>query len=103
MTKFADVQKILDDAVGSETLFTHGRFWKTTRDKFVNLKLFDQCPIIAKKDNKFVGPESPLVKILQAPIKCEDVDYPMMPEGLPAVDKDKIKTISDWIDDQCPE
>jgi hypothetical protein len=103
MTKFCDVQKILDDAVGGETLFTHGRFWQTTRDEFVKLRLFDQCPIIAQKDGKFLGPESPLVRILEAPIACEGADFPMMPLGLPAVDKDKVKTISDWIEAQCPE
>lgn len=103
MTKFSDVQKILDDAVGNETLFTHGRFWQTTRDEFVNFKIFDQCLIITEMNGKFVGPESPLVRILEASIECAGEDYPMMPLGLPAVDKDKIKTISDWIDAQCPE
>ena len=93
--KFADIQKILDDAVGSAPLFKHGRFWQTTRDEFVNLKLFDQCAIIAKRDDRFIGPESPLVTILQNPINCEGINYPIMPQGL--------KTISDWIDAQCPE
>lgn len=103
MTKFAGIQKILDDLVGSAPLFKHGRFWQTTRDEFVNLKLFDQCPIIAKKDDKSIGPESPLVTILQEPINCEGMNYPIMPRGLSPIDKDQLQTISDWIDAQCPE
>jgi hypothetical protein len=97
--KFADIQKILDDAVGSETLFTHGKFWQNkTRDEFVDFKIFGQCSII----KKFVGKESPLVMILRGDIKCDGVDYPRMPEGLNPIPEEKIQIISDWIDNQCP-
>jgi hypothetical protein len=99
-TKFADIQKILDDAVGSEILFTHGRFWQNkTRDEFVDFKIFDQCPII----KKYVGSQSPLVIILRGALNCDGADYPMMPEGLDPVPEKKIQIISDWIDNQCPE
>ena len=104
MTKFADVQKILDEAVENQDIGVHGPFWRgVSRDEFVVTEIFG-CPIIHKENELFVGPQSPLVKILRAPIECGGGDFPQMPAGIfPSVAEEKIQTISDWIDAQCPE
>jgi len=99
MATFADIQKIFEDAVGDARLPTHGRFWQTTRDQFVDIKMFDQCPIIVK----WSGKDSPLVQILRADIDCFGEAYPKMPEGLADIPEDKIAIISQWIDDKAPE
>jgi hypothetical protein len=73
-----------------------------SRDEFVALDVFG-CPIIHSEGGTFVGPQSPLVKILRAPIDCQGESFPQMPFGFDPVAEDKIQTISDWIDAQCPE
>ena len=105
MTKYSDIQNILEEAIqNSPSIGAHGTFWRNiSRDEFVSKKVFG-CQIIVRHGETFVGAESPLVKILRAPIVCEENDFPQMPAGgfdpLPEV---KIQTISDWIDAQCPE
>src|SRR5215210_956849 len=101
-TTFADIQKILDDAVQNEDIGSHGPFWRgISRDQFVVKKVFG-CQIILTEDGKFVGPKSPLVRILQASIECPvGRTRPQMPFGFPALPGDKIQVISDWIDAQC--
>lgn len=102
-TKFPDIQKILDDAVEGQDIVAHGPFWRNvTRDEFVVKKVFG-CSIIFTENNKFVGAQSPLVQILKGPIECPaGKPRPQMPRGFPAVPPEKIQTISDWIDAQCP-
>jgi len=104
MTRFADIQKILDDAVQNGNVGPpHGAFWRnTTRDQFVNKKVLG-CPIIHSQGGKFVGAKSLLVTILKAPVTdCNNIARPRMPFGFDPVPADKIQTISDWIDAQCP-
>ena len=102
-TRFADIQKILDEAVNNEDIGRHGPFWRnTTRDEFV-VKVVFGCPILHTEDGKFVGPKSPLVKILSGPIEdCNQRARPQMPVGFDPVSPEKIQIISDWIDAQCP-
>lgn len=105
-TTFKDVQKILDDAVeNAASIGAHGKFWKdVSRDDFVKKAIYG-CPILHSKDGKYVGPESPLIRILKEQIKdCKEKTRPRMPAGgYNYLSSDKIATISDWIDDQCPE
>jgi len=69
-TTFADIQKIFDDAVQNEDIGAHGPFWRDiSRDEFVSKKVFG-CQIIFSEAGVFVGPKSPLVKILQNSIEC---------------------------------
>lgn len=102
-TTFADIQKILDDAVEGQGIGAHGPFWRgVSRDQFVETKVFG-CKIIFSDNGTFVGASSPLVQILQNPIDCPATrPRPQMPVGFPAVPADKVQTISDWIDAQCP-
>ena len=103
-TRFSDIKQILDDAVKGEDIGAHGPFWRNiTRDEFVAKKVFG-CQIIFNDNGTFVGPQSPLVRILQGAIECPaDRERPQMPVGFPAVAPDKVQTISDWIDAQCPD
>ena len=102
-TTFADIQKILDDAVEGSDVLAHGPFWRgVTRDQFVELKVFG-CKIIFNENGTFVAAQSPLVHILQNPIECPaSRPRPQMPVGFPPVPADKVQMISDWIDAQCP-
>jgi len=103
-TVYADVQRLLDDSVGNAELPTHGAFWRTlTRDAFVVHRVF-KCPLISSDANgRFVGPDSPLVRILRGPIECPaGRPRPRMPVGLDPMPDANIQIISDWIDDQCP-
>jgi hypothetical protein len=103
MTRFPDIQKILDDAVNNEDIGRHGPFWRdTSRDEFV-VKVVFGCPIIHTEDGKFVGPKSQLVTVLRAGITdCNQKPRPQMPFGFDPLSEEKIQTISDWIDAQCP-
>jgi len=102
-TRFPDIQKILDDAVENEDIGRHGPFWRNvTRDEFVARIVFE-CPILHTENGKFVGSKSQLVTILRGAITdCKGKPKPQMPRNFPAVSAEKIQTISDWIDAQCP-
>jgi hypothetical protein len=104
VTRFPDIQKILDDAVEGHEIGAHGPFWRNvTRDQFVAKKVFG-CGIIFSDNGTFDGPRSPLVQILQNPIECPaERERPQMPVGFPPVSADKVQIISNWIDAQCPE
>lgn len=101
--RYPDIQKILDDAVEGQNIGAHGAFWRQlTRDQFVVKKVFN-CSIIFSENDTFNGPRSPLVQILKAPIECPvGRQRPEMPVGFPSVAPEKVQTISDWIDAQCP-
>jgi len=102
--KYADVQAILDEAVNHEEIGLHGAFWRTaTRDEFVEKRVFG-CPIIFRdEDGRFIGSESPLVRILRGPTECPaGRDRPQMPRGFDPVSLDRIQEIEAWIDAQCP-
>jgi len=101
--RYGDIQAILDDAVGDAELPTHHRFWRELdRDQFVAHAVFG-CHIIFSENGRFIGALSPLVQILRDSLECPPGRRrPRMPRGLPPVPEDKIGTISDWIDAQCP-
>ncbi|MDQ1558318.1 MAG: hypothetical protein QOD32_1378 [Pyrinomonadaceae bacterium] len=103
-TKFADVQQILDEAVEQQDIGIHGPFWRgVSRDEFVVKEIFG-CLILHQENETFNGPQSPLVKILRARIECGGGSFPQMPAGIfSPIAEEKIQTISDWIDAQCPE
>jgi hypothetical protein len=102
-TRFPDIQRILDEAVEGQDIGAHRAFWRDiTRDEFVAKTVFG-CRIIFSENGVFNGPRSPLVQILQSPIECPvDRERPQMPVGFPPVPADRVQTISDWIDAQCP-
>lgn len=102
-TRYADVQRILDDSVATAELPTHGAFWRElSRDQFVLHEVF-RCRIILSENGLFVGAQSPLVRILRDAIECPSGRRrPLMPRGLPPVPEEKVQIISDWIDAQCP-
>lgn len=103
-TRYADIQRILDEAVEGQEIGAHGPFWRElTRDQFVEKKVFG-CQIIFSEDGRFDGPRSPLVNILRGPLECPvERERPQMPVGFPAVPPERVQIISDWIDAQCPE
>lgn len=102
-TRYPDIQKILDEAVEGQEIGAHGAFWRElTRDQFVEKKVFG-CPIIFQENGTFNGLRSPLVQILRDPIECPaNRERPQMPVGFPPVAPEKVQTISEWIDAQCP-
>jgi hypothetical protein len=104
-TKFRDVQIILDDAiVNAPDIGFHGTFWRgVTRDEFVVMAVFGCSIIHTDANGKFIGSESPLVKILRGDIDCGGDFFPQMPFGFEPVSEEKIQIISDWIDTQCPD
>ena len=103
-TVYADVQRLLDDAVGDAELPTHQAFWRTqTRDEFVAHKVRN-CPLLfTDAEGRYVGSQSPLIQILRGPIRCPAArPRPQMPVGLAPMSDANVQIISDWIDDQCP-
>jgi hypothetical protein len=103
-TTYPDIQQILNDAVENENIGAHGAFWRTLdRDGFVARVVFD-CPLIYKdpQSGMFVGKDSNLVKILRGPINCGGNEQFQMPVAFLPVPEEKVKTIEDWIDAQCP-
>lgn len=104
MATFADIQAILSEAVDNDPVGPpHRAFWRgVSRDQFVKTEVFG-CPILHREGGQYVGPKSLLVRILRGDTEdCKDVSRPQMPYGYDPISADKIKTISDWIDDQCP-
>ena len=102
--RFPDIQKILDDAVSNEEVGPpHRAFWRNvTRDEFVIAKVVG-CPIIYSENGTFVGSKSLLVTILRGDVTdCNRKARPQMPYGFDPMPQDKVQTISDWIDAQCP-
>lgn len=103
-TRYANIQRILDEAVEGHEIGAHGPFWRDlTRDQFVEKKVFG-CQIIFSENGRFDGPRSPLVNILRGPLECPvDRERPQMPVGFLPVPPERVQIISDWIDAQCPE
>lgn len=103
-TKYPEIQTILDEAVENEDIGVHGPFWRTlTRDEFVARAVFG-CPLIHTdpQSGRFVGKDSNLVKILRASVNCGAGNQPRMPFAFPPMPDDRIQTIEDWVDAQCP-
>lgn len=105
MLNYADVQNLLDQAVGPGPIGAHHAFWRgITRDQFVAKMVFGY-PLISMND----GSGSNLVKALrgEAPfgddIGTPEAVMPRMPARRPPVAENDIQNISNWIDGGCPE
>jgi hypothetical protein len=101
-TKFDDVKQILENAVHGDSIGAHGNFWRTTRDQFVALVLFQgtprEKPVLALGDGK----NSNLIKALRGQAPFNGTYAPRMPDGYPPVPADQIGRIEQWIDAGCP-
>jgi hypothetical protein len=99
MTRYEQVQEILEDAVQKQAIGRHGNFWRgKTRDQFVELKVFGRAVVVIGH-----GADSNLVRALRGQAPFDGSQLPRMPVGFdPVTDKD-IQTIQKWIDDGCPE
>lgn len=107
MLGFVDVVRYLDDSVGgaNESVGAHDAFWRnTSRDEFVALTIFG-VDLVTLGD----GSGSGLVKSLKGEEPFgRDTGNPaapfrLMPSGLPPMPEDRIKEISEWIDEDYPE
>jgi hypothetical protein len=101
---FADIQAILDRAIGDVGIGAHGAFWRDiSRDEFVVKKVFGRTLVLLGS-----SPESNLVLALSgvAPfgkdIGTVDATMRRMPAGMAEVPAEDIATIAQWIDDGCP-
>jgi hypothetical protein len=105
VVKFAEIQKLLDDAIGNVEIGEHGAFWRgITRDQFVAKRVFGRTVVIPGN-----GDRSNLVKAFrgEAPFGS-DIGTPSgtmtrMPAGMKPVSPKDIARIVDWIDAGCPE
>jgi hypothetical protein len=102
---FREVVDILDTAVGgpaAEVGPPHKAFWRDiTRDQFVTKKILGR-PLVVLGDGK----HSNLVLALKGepPFGDDpDADFPRMPVGFDPVSDDRISSIEQWIDDDCPD
>lgn len=105
MTTYADVQNLLDQAVGPGPVGAHRAFWRgMTRDQFVAKAVFGY-PLVTPND----GTRSNLVKALKGTAPFGDdigtpgAEMPRMPARRPPMADDDIQAISLWIDGGCPE
>lgn len=99
MTRYQQVQQILEDAVEGTTIHAHGNFWRgKTRDQFVALKVFGR-PIVALGN----GAGSNLVLALRGEAPFDGSELPQMPVGFEPVSPERIAIVATWIDDHCPE
>lgn len=105
MVKFAEIQKLLDDAIGNAEIGEHGAFWRgITRDQFVAKRVFGRTVVIPGD-----GDGSNLVKAFrgEAPFGS-DIGTPggtikRMPSRMKPVSPEDIARIVDWIDNGCPD
>jgi hypothetical protein len=99
MTRYEEVQRILETAVQQQTIGRHGNFWRgKTKDQFVAARVFGR-PVLVIGDSA----ASNLVRALRGLAPFNDSELPRMPVGFPAVPDDQIQIIERWIDDGCPE
>jgi hypothetical protein len=103
--KYADVQQLLDAAIGGGQIGAHHAFWRgLTRDEFVAKKVFGKIVVVPGQSS-----ESNLVKALSAIVPFgDDVGTPdatiaRMPARMDPVAPEDIARIADWIDEGCPE
>jgi hypothetical protein len=99
MTRFEQVQQILEDAVSGDTIAAHGDFWRNkTRDQFVALKVFGKQLLVIGNSN-----DSNLIKALRGQSPFDGSSFPRMPVGYDPVPEETIQIIQRWIDDHCPD
>ncbi len=107
MTTYSKILKILENSVGGQSIGAHGNFWRgRSRDDFVGHSVFGQ-KLVTLGD----GANSALVKAMRGlapfgsdvPPSAPGEIFRRMPAGMSEVDASEISTISDWIDNGCPE
>lgn len=96
MTRFRDVQQILDRVLGGPRLANHGVFWQgVTRDQFVDLEVFGLRMIVPGEPNR-----SGVISALQGtPPFGVDNDS----DARSTASRQDIETISTWIVQGCPD
>jgi hypothetical protein len=102
---FAEVQQLLDAAVGGGQIGAHHAFWRgITRDQFVAKKVFGKIVVVPGDVDG-----SNLVKALSAIVPFgKDVGTPdatiaRMPARMDQMTPENIARIADWITKGCPE
>ena len=102
---FAEVQQLLDAAIGGGEIGAHHAFWRgITRDQFVAKKVFGKIVVVPGD-----AAGSNLVKALSAIVPFgKDVGTPdattrRMPAGRDPMTPENIARIADWINKGCPE
>lgn len=99
MTRYEEVQQILETAVHQQTIGRHGNFWRgKTRDQFVAAKVFGRAVLVVGN-----SAESNIVKALRGLAPFDGSQLPQMPVGFEPLSADQIQIIERWIDDGCPE
>lgn len=97
MSRFQDIQQILDRVLGGRPAANHGVFWQgVSRDQFVAREVFGLKMVVPGEPGK-----SWLMGALKGnpPFAVDDDDLTARP---PASEKD-IEIISSWIADGCPD
>ena len=98
---FADVQRILENAVNGDDIGEHGKFWDTTLANFKSLVLFQGTPLEKQVLIVGDGTNSNLIKALRGQTPFDGTYANRMPDGYPFLDDDTIDQISAWIDGGC--
>jgi hypothetical protein len=99
MTRFEQIQQILERAVNDLTIGRHGNFWRNkTRDQFIYARVFGRPLLVVGK-----SAESNLVRALRGTAPFDGTELPRMPVGFVPVADDQIQIIAQWIDDGCPD
>jgi hypothetical protein len=100
--KYADVQKILQDAVGPDPSPSHSgneRFWLKPLAEFKALEFGDpNVKVVIPGD----AANSGIIKALRGLTPFNEDPYPRMPQDLDPVSEDNIKLIEGWISAGCP-
>jgi hypothetical protein len=102
---FAEVQQLLDAAIGGGQIGAHHAFWRgITRDEFVVKKVFGKIVVVPGD-----AAGSNLVKALSAivpfgaDVGTPDASIARMPARMDPMAPEDIGRISDWINQGCPE
>ena len=102
---FAEVQQLLNDAIGGGQIGAHRAFWRgLTRDQFVARKVFGKKLVVPGDADG-----SDLVKALSAIVPYgKDVGTPdatvaRMPARMDPMTPENIARIAGWINKGCPE
>ena len=99
MTRYEQVQEILDSAVNHQSIGKHGNFWRgKTLAEFVAAKVFGR-PLLLVGNSV----QSNLVRALRGLAPFDGSQLPRMPVGFPPVADEQIRIVERWIDDGCPE
>jgi hypothetical protein len=97
MSRFRDVQQILDRVLGGRPLANHGMFWRgVTRDQFIALQVFGLRMVVPGEP----GRSGVMSALKGAPPFTLDNDAP---NARPPASEQDIATVSTWIARGCPD